>query len=234
MKKILIIIAALIILIAGGGWVYLTRAPSAPSEDVTTGTELTTTQPTNEAQVVINAEHIYRISQEDSQVSFEIDEVLRGEDFTVVGTTNQVAGDVVVSSEDLTNITFGPVRVNARTLKTDSTQRDGAIARAILQSETDANEFITFEATNVTPGATTVTETETAVDITGNLTISGTTQEVTFEGILQKSSDEELIGHAETTVQYQDFNLIIPEVPFVANVDNNVLLTIDFVATKVQ
>ena len=44
---------------------------------------------------------LYRIVPEESEVRFEIDEVLRGAPTLVVGTTNQVAGDFIIDFADL-------------------------------------------------------------------------------------------------------------------------------------
>jgi polyisoprenoid-binding protein YceI len=47
-----------------------------------------------EAQTAV--ETVFRIDPAQSEASFSIDEVLRGEDVTVVGVTSQVAGDIRV------------------------------------------------------------------------------------------------------------------------------------------
>jgi hypothetical protein len=43
-----------------------------------------------------------------------------------------------------------------------------------------------------------------------------------------------LVGQAETTVQRSDFNLSIPNVPFVANVGEDVALKLNLVANAVS
>jgi hypothetical protein len=67
------------------------------------------------------------IDSEQTTASFEIGEVLRGEPTTVVGTTDQVAGQVVVGADDLGTAQFSEVVINARTLQTDSDRRDRAM-----------------------------------------------------------------------------------------------------------
>jgi hypothetical protein len=56
---------------------------------------------------------------------------------------------------------------------------------------------------------------------------------VTFDVSAILESDERLVGSAETTVLRSDFNLTIPDVPFVANVGEDVTLKLDFVANAV-
>jgi len=78
------------------------------------------------------------IDQARSTASFQIDEVLRGQPSTVVGTTDQVVGQVAVDLADLGAIQFSDVVINARTFATDAEQRNRAIrGPAILDSATD-------------------------------------------------------------------------------------------------
>jgi hypothetical protein len=70
---------------------------------------------------------IYKISQADSEVRFELDEDLRGVRKTVVGTTDQVAGEIAVDLSDLSNVQAGVIQINARTLTTDNNFRNRAI-----------------------------------------------------------------------------------------------------------
>jgi hypothetical protein len=56
---------------------------------------------------------------------------------------------------------------------------------------------------------------------------------VTFDVTAALESDSRLTGTAETTVAYADFGVSIPNVPFVASVDDNVVLRLDFTADAV-
>jgi polyisoprenoid-binding protein YceI len=129
--KIFVGIVVLHILVGAGAYIYIIRPPVAPSENVQIGTEL---QVPSVNEQVMSGIALFRISQEKSHVEFNIDEVLRGEDFTVVGITNQVAGDIRFNFNDPTQSEVGAIRVNARTLKTDSVNRNAAINNIILKS----------------------------------------------------------------------------------------------------
>jgi polyisoprenoid-binding protein YceI len=63
---------------------------------------------------------VFRIVPEQSEVRFNIFEELRGEPVTVVGTTNQIAGDIRVDFANPANSEVGTIRVNVRTLVTDN------------------------------------------------------------------------------------------------------------------
>jgi polyisoprenoid-binding protein YceI len=66
--------------------------------------------------------------------------------------------------------------------------------------------------------------------INGDLTIRDITQPVTFNVTATVASDSQIEGTAGTIVQRGDYNLIIPSVPNVADVEEEVELYIDFVA----
>ncbi len=177
---------------------------------------------------------LFRISQDESQVRFELDEELMGAPKHVVGTTNQVAGDVIIDFSNPANSEIGMIRINARTLATDNDFRNRALRLTILQSAQDAYEFIEFTPTAL-EGLPTSGEVGQAYEftITGDLKIRDITRPVTFRATVTLTEDGRLQGTAETTVMRSDFGLQIPQVPNVANVTEEVLLGIDFVALEV-
>jgi polyisoprenoid-binding protein YceI len=125
--------------------------------------------------------------------------------------------------------------VNARTLATDNEFRNRALRSEILQSASDEYEFIEFTPTAVNglPDSVTVGENY-AFEIVGNLTIAGQTNEVTFSAEVTPQSEEQLTGSATAIVRYADWGITIPSVPSVANVTEDVTLTINFVAQQVD
>lgn len=213
-------------------FLVLTSPPPLPSEQVPAPTAATQDDAPGAASPA-SAETVYRIVPSTAKAEFVIDEILRGEPFTVVGATDQVTGELFLNAEDFSKSRLGVIRVNARTLKTDSERRDGAIARAILKSTDPANEFIEFRAKSVSGLPTSAAAGEThEVKITGDLTVSGSTKEVTFDGTVGMDDAGGLTGSAQAVVLYKDFNLSIPKVPFVASVDDDLLLKISFAAVK--
>jgi polyisoprenoid-binding protein YceI len=172
---------------------------------------------------------VLQISQADSEVSFTLTEELRGQPTTVVGTSNQVAGQIAVDPSDLSTAQVGVIQVNARTLATDSEQRNRAIRNQILS--TDDYEYITFTPTGIIglEGSAAVGGTF-SFQIAGDLTIRDVTQPVVFEVTATAGALDQLSGKASVTIQRSDFGLTIPSVPSVANVSQAVELTIDFVA----
>ena len=229
-KTITIGITALLVIVAGLGlWAYdaLLGDAQAASGAVTAVPLATTvaseTSNTSDADLAL-----FEISQADSEVSFSIYEELGGQPKTVVGVTDQVAGQIAINLDDLSQSQVGVVQVNARTFVTDSDRRNNAIRNFILN--TDQYEFITFTPTEVIslsgsaePGQ------PVTFKVAGDLTIRNVTQPVVFEVTVQGDTTT-LTGTATTVIDRNDYNLTIPSVPNVANVGTEVTLEINFVA----
>jgi polyisoprenoid-binding protein YceI len=176
---------------------------------------------------------VFQISQTDSNAQFTIYEELMGQPKNVVGTTNQVAGQIGVNFSDLSTAQVGEIKIDARTLATDSNQRNRMIQNRILN--TGSFEYITFTPTQISGlSGSAKTGQPFQFQITGNLTIQGVTKPVTFNVTAQAVSNSQISGTATATVQRSDFNLQIPNVPQVANVGQQVSLQIDFVANTVS
>lgn len=193
-----------------------------------------TVVPTTEPTPAAAAPSLYRIVSDESQVSFTLTEDLRGQFTTVIGTTNQVAGDIQVDFATPANSRLGVIRINARTLATDNEFRNRALRSEILESSNDAYEFIDFTPAAVSglPETLAVGEAVT-FQVTGDLKIREITQSVTFDVTATAVSEDRLEGTATAAVTRAQFNLTIPSVPGVANVSDEVTLEIKFVATKV-
>lgn len=208
----------IIVLVAIGAYLYVTRAPSAPSQDIS-GFNATSTAGSGVAGT-------YSIVSAESVARFEVGEVLNGSPFTAVGTTTQIAGTVTVGTS---SVSIGTIRINARTFKTDSERRDGAIARAILKSETAANEFIVFQPKAVQGPVRPLTAVAQSFTVSGDLTIAGVTKPAVFT-VEAAVVNGAIIGTAKATVSRSAYGITIPNVPFVASVDDEVEVSATIVA----
>lgn len=172
---------------------------------------------------------VFAIVPEESEVRFQVGEILRGEPFTVIGVSNAVSGEITADFANPAAAQVGTITIDPSMLITDNNFRNGAIRNQILQTGRFAT--ITFAPTEVTglPQAVTVGEAFT-VQITGDLTIRDITNPVTFEVTVTPVSETRLEGSGRSEIMRGDFELTIPQVPQVAGVDENVILEIDFVA----
>ncbi len=221
----------IVLVTAAPATVAASPTTAAPTAGSTAETAATTEPTATAAPAAAPASEmtIFVIDAAQSEARFIITEELRGQPKTVVGATNEVAGELALNPDDLSTTQMGIIQVAARSLSTDSGQRNQAIRNRILN--TDRYEFITFTPTSVTglTGSGAPGETYT-FQIAGSLTIRDVTQPVVFEATATADSLDHLSGTATTTVQRADYNLIIPNAPGVANVGESVILEIDFVA----
>lgn len=217
-----------------------TESPAEAEEEMTEAEPADESQPAEEAQVEETpAEEqadaagsgpiIYSIDPSSSQVSFVLDEDLRGVRTTVTGVTNQIAAELALDLDDLSTATLGTLLVNVRGFATDNNFRNRAIQNEILQSA--IYEFITFEPTSIeglpesaAPGDSV------QFTINGDLTVRDVTLPVTFNVDAQVVSPDQISGTASAVINRNDFQLTIPAVPNVANVEEEVELYIQFVA----
>jgi polyisoprenoid-binding protein YceI len=175
---------------------------------------------------------VFNITPGESTVSFELDEDLRGERVTVVGTTPDVAGQIAVNFDNPSASQVGVIRFNLRTIATDNDFRNRAIRGQILQSAQDEFEFGQFAPTSISglPEAPIEPGESVTFEMTGDLTLRDVTNPVTFAVVITDASPDALTGEATATVNRNDWGLTIPSVPGVANVEEEVLLRIQFVA----
>lgn len=204
---------------------YMLRPVAAPSAPASEATTPVVPQASSAARVFV-------IQSSASTVRYELDEELRGKPVHVVGATSEVAGEIAVTLGNTPAITIGDLAINARTFKTDSANRDNAVARFILKSEEAANEFITLRQVVAEKlPASIVAGQPFSFEAAGNITIAGVTKPVVFAVRDVVITEAGLTGTATATVKRSDFGLQIPSIPSVANVTDEVLLTAQLAAT---
>ena len=207
-----------------------------PSTELTTPELIDTTSSTEDGGSTTtdgDSRTSFVIDQTQSTAGFQIDEELQGQPNQVIGLTDQVAGQVNVDPSDLSTAQFSDIVVNARTFVTDSERRDRAIrGPVILDSASDEHELITLEVTSV-DGLAGLANVGDTVDFSliGDLTIKGTTSPVTFAVSVTFVDEDTIQGTATAEVTRSQFGIGIPSVPGVANVADDVLLRLEFVAT---
>jgi len=174
----------------------------------------------------------FKIVAAESQARFMLEEDLRGVRTTVVGATSEVGGSIMVDMANPANSSIGTIVINARTLETDNSFRNRALRSSILKSAQDEFEFIVFEPRALSEwSAEGVAVGESLnLDVSGDLTVTGVTRNVTFAATVTLVSEGEIRGSATVNLLHGDFGLVIPDVPSVANVTDDVTLSLEFVA----
>jgi polyisoprenoid-binding protein YceI len=213
-----------VLAVAAVAYLYFAGGTGEPSTELTTPT-LAATE---------NGMVAFVIDPTRSSAAFEIDEVLRGEPQRVVGTTSELAGQFEMDPDELSSVEFSQIVVNARTFDTGSGNRDRAIrGPVILDSASDEFEFITFDATSVDGLQGALIEGEMLeFTVEGDLVIRDTVNTVTFDVTATPIDENTIDGSAEATVLRSDYGIGIPNAPGVADVSDEVLIRLEFVATS--
>jgi polyisoprenoid-binding protein YceI len=221
MRRSILVLAVLAAVLAAcggtdgsGGSTTTAPAESAPTT-TTAAPDAPTSSPGTEASSPVSF-----AAADGTEARFVIDEVLRGNDETVVAVNEQVEV-AVVADFGAGTVDVGPVTIDAASFVTDEDRRNGVIDRFIL--DTASHPTITFTPTD-TSGLTVDGGT-----IVGDLTIRGVTNPVTFDVTVDGASAEGITAFAGATVDRTDWDLNIPNVPFVASVAEEVTLELDLV-----
>ncbi len=177
----------------------------------------------------------YDVIRDESQARFVIDEVLRGQPNTVVGTTNQIAGSVAIQTQPGA-VEIGEFVINVRSIRTDDEVRDRTIRSMILESNRDEFEFSSFRPTSVAGVPDTIAVGDTLdLAVTGDLTVRDVTTETTFDMTIRVDSADRISGLATTTVTWAELDITIPYVggdSIVASVAESLDLELEFAARR--
>jgi polyisoprenoid-binding protein YceI len=222
------LVALGVIILAGAGffaYIWLSGGTGEPSREV----EALQVEPSEPEMVA------YDVVLERSEVRFIIEEVLRGEQNTVVGTTDQIDGSFAISL-DPAAMEIGEFVINVRSIRTDDEVRDRTIRTLILESARDEFEFASFQPTGIAglPDSISVGD-SLSLDVTGDLTVRDVTTETTFAMMFEIRSEDEITGSARSTITWDELDITIPYVggnSIVASVADELDLEMEFVATR--
>jgi len=140
-----------------------------------------------------------------SFAGYRLEEVLRGQDVTVTGRTEQVTGTVTVEDGRLT---AGAIEVDMASIATDQPPRDTYFRdQAVQVRNFPTATFTLTEPADLGDGAT-------DVQLTGDLTIRDVTQQVTVDAQVAASGDTvQVVGSVPVT--FADFGIEAPSLGFV-------------------
>ncbi|MDF2848392.1 MAG: YceI family protein [Oerskovia sp.] len=167
------------LLLLGGTWVYarsqagteaapLSIGSAAPSDDTSAAQDSAGSSGSSVDGV---RDGVYAVDTE-SQAGYRVDEVLSGQDVTVVGRTSDVRGEVTVEGGVLT---AASLEVDMTTVETDDSGRDRQFLRILDTGEHPTATFVLTAPVDLS-GLATGTAT---VQAAGTLTIKGVPHEVT-------------------------------------------------------
>jgi polyisoprenoid-binding protein YceI len=140
-----------------------------------------------------------------SSVGYRVTEVLFGQDAEAVGTTSDVTGTIEI---DGTTVTAGSFEADLTTVQSDQSNRDGQFRGRIM--ETSEFPTATFELTEpIDLGTVPAKGERVVVEVTGELTLHGVTNEVTFELTAARDGDTFAVD-AAVPITFSDYDIDDP------------------------
>ncbi len=164
-----------------------------------------------------------------STASYRVQEQLAGISFPndAVGSTSAVTGTLALNTDGTVNVAQSKLTIDLRMLKSDQDMRDGYIQKRTL--ETDKFPLAEFVPKRVTGLANPLPNTgQTGFQLTGDMTIHGTTSEVTWNGIATFGRDGTVAGRATTNFTFATFGLMKPTLARILSVDDKIQLEVAF------
>ena len=196
-------------------------ATSAPPSTTTAGTtsadrepvptEATTTVPVNVAdgRWVVGA---------GSAVGYRVVEVLFGQDTEGVGRTDQISGAFTIAGTQVTDAAF---EVDMATVVSDEERRDRQFNGRLLDTATFPTATFVL-ATPIELGAVPSDGTPITATATGDLTLRGVTNPVTFDVQAQRSGAAvQIVG--STDIVFVDYGIPNPSAPGITTQDHGLL-----------
>lgn len=158
------------------------------------------------------------VATDASQVGYRVEEVLFGVDTTAVGRTDQVDGSLAIAGTQVTAVEF---TVDVASIESDDSRRDNQFRGRIMS----ADEFPTATFVLTAPielGAEPADGVEVATTATGELTLRGATQPVTFDVVAKQ--DNGLIGvQGSIPVVFADYGIANPSFAGITTEDNGLV-----------
>lgn len=198
---------------------------STKSADPQTGQQSPVTQPpAGQAEPKADG---YPIKQESSKATYTVEETFVGRQGInkAVGTTSAFEGALELK-EGL--ITGGTVKVDLRTLKSDSGQRDNALANRFLES--NKYPYATFVITGMEGGALKEGAIST-ITLKGKMTIHDTAKELAFKGEGGLTGGNVKLN-LSTTFNMSEFGITVPNIAGMLKAEDPVVLGIEVTAGK--
>lgn len=144
-----------------------------------------------------------------------------------IGKTNTVSGSFQISTSPSPIVTGMTIKVDLRTLQSDSSMRDGHVQNAL---DTTDYPYATFVSVNTQGLPTSYANGQVlSFKLLGNLTMHGKTNGETF-AVQGKVVGNTITGTATTTVYMTDFGIQPPTLANIVIVQNKTVITLDFVA----
>jgi polyisoprenoid-binding protein YceI len=218
-RRIGTIVSALALVVAGAlgsVWLPSTRAQApaqgrgpAAAAAVPAGPVLLEVSPGTRAA--------YRVTEQFVGISFPSD---------ASGSTETVAGTLHINADGTIDSARSKLTIDLRTLKSDQDMRDNFLRTRTLETERfPMVEFVPRRIQGVPSPLP--AQGQAGFQLTGDMTVRGTTSEVTWNGIAT-FSPQLVAGRASTSFDFAKFGLTKPAIGRLMSVDDKITLELEF------
>ena len=173
---------------------------------------------------------VYLMDPKRSRATYKVDEVLLENNRleSPVGVTRAVAGEIRVNPDNPGATRIGEIAVDISQLETDQPRRDNAIRRQWLESA--KYPIARFRNAKLSGLPARVEEGKPFMfEMTGDMTIRETTRKQTWS-VTATLDGTTLRGMASTGIKMTQYGVDPPNIPGFVRVEDEVALTLDFVA----
>ena len=172
---------------------------------------------------------VYRIDPKQSKATYRVEETFLRDSrhMTAVGSTDAVAGEILVNRDSPARSRIGEIVVDISQLESDEPDRDNAIRRAW----TAEYPLVIFKNARIIDLPRSLSEGKPfRFKMRGDLTIHDTTRQETWDVTATLQGDT-LRGRATTRIKQSDYGIDAPNLFDFVRIEDEVQLTLDFVAT---
>lgn len=184
-------------------------------------------------QVGTRGQVVYRIDTTQSLARYSVQETFVGQPIsTAGGTTEQIAGDILIDHDDYAQSQVGTIVINVEQFTSDSDLRDRRIRREFLESS-EYPEAV-FVPTELIDFPTQVVEGSAyTFEIVGDLTIRETTLPTRWTVTVTLTGDV-LTGAASTVIRMSDFGIGPIDIVGLVATEDEVQMEFEFVAVALN
>ena len=203
------------------GW-FATQPPPV-TQSSTNEAEVDTPPPTE----IEEGSTLFTVAPESSEARYRVREQLAQRDLPndAVGTTNNVAGSIVVDQNGAIMPERSRIAVDTASLESDSARRDNYVRQNTLETqEYPTAEFVVREAPGLPNPLPTSGEAQ--FQLVGDLTIHGVTRPATWEATA-RFDEQGAMASATTRLTLTDFGMTPPRVGPVLSIEDEARLELD-------
>jgi len=203
LKLLIGIPLAVAIAVVGGSWFYIKVLQDDPPAKLTLDSSSSSTTAAPSGVDDGTTDGTWKVSS-DSIVGYRVKETLFGASAEAAGRTSEVTGAIAITG---TSVLEGSFTVDMTSVSSDRTQRDGQFHGRIMNT----SQFPTaiFTLTSPIELSSVALDDEVSAKATGNLTMHGVTNKITFD-IVAKRVAGQIRANGAIPIHFADYDIDNP------------------------